>query len=149
MLRVRRTLPRAAAHGHRARGVAHGRHVPLLPMLELFRAYFGIQERDATLTVREKIAGRLLLLDESLRDDLPIFFNLSACPTPIGRCRRIDPETLQRRAYAAVRAIVRADGQREKPRIVLFEDLHWLDAASDGYLAQIVEAPARRGASWW
>jgi class 3 adenylate cyclase len=29
-----------------ARGVAHGRRVPLLPMLELFRAYFGVQEGD-------------------------------------------------------------------------------------------------------
>ena len=123
-----------------ARGVAHGRRVPLLPMLELFRAYFGVQEGDAPLAVREKIAGRLLLLDESLRDDLPIFFNLLGVPDPDRPQPAMDPETLQRRAYAAVRAIVRADGQREKPAILLFEDLHWLDAASDGYLAQIIEA---------
>jgi predicted ATPase len=49
---------------------------------------------------------------------------------------------MQRRAYAAVRAPVRADGQREKPAILYFEDLHWLDAASDAYLAQIIEATA-------
>jgi class 3 adenylate cyclase len=123
-----------------ARGVAHGRRVPLLPMLELFRAYFGIQEGDAPLAVREKIAGRLLLLDERLRDDLPIFFNLLGVPDSDHPQPPMDPEALQRRAYAAVRAIVRADGQREKPGILLFEDLHWLDAVSDGYLAQIVEA---------
>ena len=123
-----------------ARGVAHGRHVPLLPMLELFRAYFGIQEGDAPQAVREKIAGRLLLLDESLRDDLPIFFDLLGVPDPDRPQPAMDPEALQRRAYAALRAIVRADGQREKPAILLFEDLHWLDAASDGYLAQIIEA---------
>src|SRR5262249_60412041 len=65
-----------------ARGVAHGRQVPLLPMLELFRAYFGIQEGDAALAARGKIAGRVLLVDETLRDDLPIFFNLLGVPEP-------------------------------------------------------------------
>ena len=125
-----------------ARGVAHGRHVPMLPMLELFRAYFGVREHDSELAVREKIAGRLLLLDESLREDLPIFFNLLGVPDPDRPLPVTDPEALQRRTFAAVRAIVRADGQREKPAILFFEDLHWLDAASDAYLAQIIEATA-------
>ncbi len=125
-----------------ARGVAHGRRVPLLPMLELFRAFFGIQEGDAALAVREKIAGRLLLLDESLRDDLPIFFNLLGVPDPDRPLPAADPEALQRRAFAALRAMVRGDALREKPAIVLFEDLHWLDATSDAYLAQIIEATA-------
>jgi class 3 adenylate cyclase/tetratricopeptide (TPR) repeat protein len=125
-----------------ARGVAHGRHVPMLPMLELFRAYFGVQEHDSELAVREKIAGRLLLLDESLREDLPIFFNLLGVPDPDRPLPVTDPEALQRRTFAAVRAIVRADGQREKPAILFFEDLHWLDAASDAYLTQIIEATA-------
>jgi len=138
-------LQRCRARGFpivEARGVAHGRNVPLLPMLELFRGYFGIQEHDAELAVREKIAGRLLLLDESLREDLPILFNLLGVPDPERPLPAAAPDELQRRAYAAVRALVRADGQREKPAIVYFEDLHWLDAASDGYLAQIVEATA-------
>lgn len=55
----------------------------------------------------------------------------------------LDPERLQRRTFAAVRALVHADGQREKPAIVYFEDLHWLDAASDAYLAQIITADTR------
>jgi class 3 adenylate cyclase len=129
-----------------ARGVAHGRRVPMLPMLELLRTYFGVKEGDSALAVREKIAGRLLLLDESLRDDLPIFFNLLGVPDPHRPQPTMAPEVLQRRSYAALRAIVRADGQREKPGILLFEDLHWLDAESDGYLAQIIEATeATRG----
>jgi len=28
-------------------GVPHGRNIPLLPILEIFRAYFGISEREA------------------------------------------------------------------------------------------------------
>ena len=43
-------------------------------MLEVFRDYYGITPQDDPRTVREKIAGRLLLLDESFRDALPIIF---------------------------------------------------------------------------
>src|SRR5262245_15287492 len=32
---------------YETRGVAHGKQIPLLPMLELFRAFFGISGRDA------------------------------------------------------------------------------------------------------
>ena len=36
---------RAAFRCSRARGVAHGKSIPMLPMLELWRAFFGITER--------------------------------------------------------------------------------------------------------
>ena len=127
---------------YETRGVAHGKHVPLLPMLALFRAYFGVQENESDSVVRNKISARLLSLDDSLREDLPIFFDLLGVPDPDRPLPAVDPEVLQRRAYAAVRALVSADGERDKPAIVFFEDLHWVDAASDAYLAQIVEASA-------
>jgi AAA ATPase domain/Adenylate and Guanylate cyclase catalytic domain len=51
---------------YEARGVAHGKAVPLLPILESFRNYFGITEQDAPRAARDKIAGRILLLDATL-----------------------------------------------------------------------------------
>jgi AAA ATPase domain len=57
-------------------GFPHGRALALLPMLELFRSFFGITEQDADQVAREKIAGRFLLLDESLREVLPLLFDL-------------------------------------------------------------------------
>src|SRR5262249_28750212 len=61
---------------YETRAVAHGKQIPLLPMLELFRAFLGITGRDAERVAREKIAGRLLLLDERLREQLPLVFDL-------------------------------------------------------------------------
>ena len=51
-------------------------------MLEVFRAYYGITEQDDDATVREKIAGRLLLLDEGLREVLPVMFEFFGVPDP-------------------------------------------------------------------
>ena len=126
---------------YETRGVAHGRQIPLLPMLELFRAFFGITARDAERVAREKIAGRLLLLDERLREELPIVFDLLGVSDPEHPAPPMDPEALQRRLFAVARRIVQADGQRE-PSVLLIEDLHWIDAASEAFLEQIVEANA-------
>ena len=51
-------LERCRAQGIRVnegRAVAHGKNIPLLPMLQVFRSYYGIDERDDPRTVREKI----------------------------------------------------------------------------------------------
>src|SRR6266576_1842796 len=67
----------------RARGIRfaeghappHGKMIPLLPWIDLYRNYFGITEQDDDETARDKIAGRTLRLDESLAESLPILFD--------------------------------------------------------------------------
>ncbi len=126
---------------YEARGLSHGARIPLLPVQELMRDFFGIEERDSERVVREKIAGRTLLLDDKLHDELPIFFDLLGVSDPARPLPEGDPDVLKRRMYAAIRAIVKADGEID-PGVLLVEDLHWLDPASDAVLAQIIEANA-------
>jgi class 3 adenylate cyclase len=64
------------------RAVAHGKNIPYLPMLEVFRGYYSISETDSAQAVREKIAGRLLLTDESLRELLPVVFEFFGVTDP-------------------------------------------------------------------
>jgi predicted ATPase len=45
---------------------AHGKSIPYLPILEIYRNYFGITTQDSAVDARHKLAGALLLLDESL-----------------------------------------------------------------------------------
>ncbi len=61
-------------------GVAHGKALPLLPVLRLFRAFYGITDQDSDATARERIAGRLLLLDDRLRASLPLNFDFMGSP---------------------------------------------------------------------
>ena len=44
-------------------GVSHGRNVPLLPILGLYRETLGLGEGDSPQQAREKIAGRVVLLE--------------------------------------------------------------------------------------
>ena len=63
-------------------GTAHGHRVPLLPVLEMLRGYFGIEESDAEAAARAKVAGRLLLLDDEFREALPVVFDFLGISDP-------------------------------------------------------------------
>ena len=45
-------------------------------MIDLLKAYFAIEARDDTRRMREKVTGRLLSPDESLRPTLPAILAL-------------------------------------------------------------------------
>jgi class 3 adenylate cyclase len=124
------------------RAAAHGKNIPYLPMLEAFRNYFGITDADPDRAVREKIAGRLLLTDESLRELLPVVFEFFGVTDPQRPPPRgMDPEAKQRQLFAALRKEVR-EGTVASQVVTLIEDLHWMDAGSEAFLDQWVDAIA-------
>ncbi|MEA2429951.1 MAG: hypothetical protein QOI19_424, partial [Thermoleophilaceae bacterium] len=120
-------------------GQPHAKSVPLLPVLQLMRAYFDITDHDSDQTARERIAGKLLLLDESFADELPLLFDLLAVPDPDRSLPRMDPEARQRQLLALTKRVSRAQGEH-RPGVNLIEDLHWLDPASEVFLANHIEA---------
>ena len=154
---------RARARGvavHAAACVPHGKMLPFLPVVELLRSYFGIADTDREEEARRKIAGTILLLDAALTEALPLLFDFLGVPDPLQERRggpdrrrgarserrllRMDPEARQRRLVALFRRLVDLRS-RQAPMVVLVEDLHWIDEASEALLAALVEAlPGRR-----
>jgi class 3 adenylate cyclase/tetratricopeptide (TPR) repeat protein len=131
----------------RARGVsvseghcpAHGKTVPYLPLLELLHGVFGIGERDSGSDARRKIAGELLRLDERFTEMLPLILDFLGVPDPERPAPQLGPELHQRQLVAFIRQLVRARSERE-PRVLMIDDAQWIDAGSDAFLAQAVEA---------
>jgi class 3 adenylate cyclase/tetratricopeptide (TPR) repeat protein len=129
-----------------AAGVPHGKQVAFLPVLTLLRGLFGIAERDADAEVRQKIAGALVLLDASFERVLPVWFEFLGAPDPSRPAPQLDPadrERLvadrERLVLEGLRRLVRARSERG-PALLLLEDLHCFDAASEKVLATLVEA---------
>jgi class 3 adenylate cyclase/tetratricopeptide (TPR) repeat protein len=133
--------------GCRAQGIAvyeahcpaHGKAVSFLALLELLRAYFGIVERDSAAEARRKIAGTLVLLDEGLRELLPLVFDFVGVPDPEQPVSRMEPEVRQQRLLAFVRQLFEARGTTGPPSVMLVDDLQWIDPGSDAFLAQVAE----------
>ena len=122
-----------------AHAVAHGKSIPFLPVLEMLRHIFDISEQEADRTAREKIAGRLLLLARDFEDALPFLFDFLGIPDPERPVPRMNPDERQRRLFGILRRLVHARSQRE-PVVMLIEDLHWIDAASEMFLERLVES---------
>ncbi len=117
-----------------------GKRIPLLPVIEMMRAYFGVDEGDDARAAREKIAGRLLLLDESFRDALPVVFDFLGVPDPDRPLpAQMSPEARQRALFGVVRHLVEARAGAG-PGVLLVEDLHWLDPGSEAFLENLVES---------
>jgi class 3 adenylate cyclase/tetratricopeptide (TPR) repeat protein len=127
------------------RGVAHGKSIPMLPMLELWRAFYGITDDDTPEVTRAKIAGRLLLMDDSFRAVLPVLFDVFGVPDPAHPSPALDPEQRQKRIQGVVKRILHDPTYGGGTRVILLEDLHWFDGASDAFLETFVESvPATR-----
>jgi predicted ATPase/class 3 adenylate cyclase len=118
---------------------AHAKSIPLVPVLQFLRNYFEITEQDSDRAARERIAGKLVLLDKSFEDDLPLIFDFLAVPDPLRPAARMDPEARQRQLLGFMKRLTHAQSARE-PTVMVGEDLHWLDAASEVFLANRVEA---------
>ncbi len=123
-----------------AQGVAHGKAVPLLPMLEFYREAFGITAADTDREARQKIAGAVVLLeDDVLREWLPLLFEFLGVPDASRPAPRIDPETRERRLLDLLRRLSVARS-RQEPAVLVFEDLHWIDAATERFVEALADA---------
>ncbi len=122
-----------------ARGVSHGKGIPFLPVLELLRAFFEITDADPDEKAREKVAGRLVLLDPGIQEWLPLLFEFMGIADPDNPPARMDPEARMRRLLEMVKSIVHARSRKETSVLIL-EDLHWIDPGSEAFLSSLVEA---------
>jgi adenylate cyclase len=124
---------------NQAHGVPHGQAIPFFPVLQMIRDYFGITEQESDKAVREKIAGKLLLLDEKFKEALPLLFDFLGVPDPSREAPRMDPEGRQRQLFGVVRRLIHAESERD-PGVILAEDLHWIDGGSEAFLEALIDA---------
>ncbi len=124
-------------HSHRLQGwlvlesasVSYGKATSYLPVIDLLKGYFKIQDRDDLREIREKVTGKLLTLDESLKPTLPAFLALLDVPGDDAAWRTLD----------AVRRLLLREA-REQPLLLIFEDLHWIDGETQALLDGMVDS---------
>ena len=119
--------------------VSYGRATSYLPVIELLKGYFKIQDRDDPREVREKVTGKVLTLDESLRAALPPLLALLEVPVEDPTWRAFDPGQRRQRTLDAVKRLLLREAQ-EQPLVLIFEDLHWIDSETQALLDVLVES---------
>jgi class 3 adenylate cyclase/tetratricopeptide (TPR) repeat protein len=134
-------------HSHRTQGwlvvesgsVSYGKATSFLPMIDLLRSYFQIEAGDEARKIREKVTGRLLSLDRALEPSLLALLWLLDIPIDDSHWQRLDPPQRRQRALDGVKRLLLRESQVQ-PLLVLFEDLHWIDAETQALLDGLVES---------
>jgi predicted ATPase len=119
--------------------VSYGKAASYLPVIDLLKGYFKIQDRDDLREIREKVTGKLLTLDESLKLTLPALLALLDVPVDDAAWGTLDPAERRRRTLDAVKRLLLREA-REQPLLLLFEDLHWIDGETQALLDGLVES---------
>jgi class 3 adenylate cyclase/predicted ATPase len=124
-----------------AYSVSHGKASAWLPVLELLRKYFGIQDADDAATRREELSGVLAVLDPTLQDTLPYLFGLLGIVEGADPIAQMDPQIKKQRTLDAIKRIVVRESLKQ-PLIVIFEDLHWIDEQTQALLDLLADSIA-------
>ena len=119
--------------------VSYGKATGFLPIVDLLRAYFQVEAGDDGRKVREKLTGKLLSLDRALEPSLSPLLWLLDAPIDDPQWQQLDPPQRRRRALEGVKRLLLRESQ-EQPLLVLFEDLHWIDAETQALLDALVES---------
>src|SRR5204862_6712126 len=101
-------------HAHRPQGwlvlesasVSYGKATPYFPVLDLLRRYARVDERDDTRTIRAKVTGQLLTLDETLQDAIPPLLALLDALPDDSPFLRLDPPQRRQRTLAALKRLL-------------------------------------------
>ena len=118
---------------------SHGKASAYLPVVDLLKGYFRIADRDDERTRREKVTGKVLALERTLEDTLPHLFALLGIPFDHAGLDEMDPSIRRRRTREAVKSLIVRESLNQ-PLIVIFEDLHWIDAESEALLNLLAES---------
>ena len=121
--------------------VSHGQNSPYLPLIELLKEYFQIEPGDDERSRRQKVLGHVLDLDRSLEETLPYLFALLGIEDHESSLQQMDAQIRRTRTFDALKRLFLRESLNQ-PLTLVFEDLHWIDNETQGFLDTLSESVA-------
>jgi tetratricopeptide (TPR) repeat protein len=134
-------------HSHRMQGwrvlesasVSYGKATPYFPVIDLLKRYCQIDDGDAVRTIRARVTGQVLTLDETLQDTLPALLALLDVLPDDSPFLHLDPSQRRQRTLKALRRVLLRESQVQ-PLLLVFEDLHWIDSETQALLDRLIDS---------
>ena len=135
-------------HSHRTQGwlvlesasAAYGKATPYFPVLDLLKRYANVEEHDNPRTIRARVTGQVLTLDDTLQDTIPALLSLLDALPEENPFLLLEPTQRRQRTLAALKRVLLRESQAQ-PLLLLFEDLHWIDSETQALLDSLVVCP--------
>ena len=134
-------------HSHRTQGwrvlesasVSYGKATPYFPVVDLLKRYVHLEDGDDARTIRAKVTGHILTLDETLHATIPAVISLLDALPDDSPFLQLDPSQRRQRTLDALKRILLRESQVQ-PLVLVFEDLHWIDSETQALLNSLGES---------
>ena len=116
----------------------YGGSMPYLPVLDLLRSYFNINEGDQELDIKNKVTKKLAILPEKLTSYIPSFQDILSLSVDDERYPQMYPGEKKARVFEALRDLFISESEIN-PLILAVEDLHWIDKTSEAFISYLID----------
>ena len=132
-------VPPPGLAGLESASVSYGKATPYFPVIDLLKRYSHVDDSDDPRTIRAKMTGQILALDETLHDTLPALLALLDALPADSPFAQLDPPQRRRRTRDALKRVLLRESQVQ-PLLLVWEDLHWIDSETQALLDSLVES---------
>src|SRR5438093_546399 len=115
------------------------RATPYFPVVALLKRYVHVEDADEPRTVRAKVTGQVLTLDEALQEAIPALLWLLDVLPDDSPFLTLEPAQRRQRTREALKRILLRESQVQ-PLLLVFEDLHWIDTETQALLDSLIES---------
>lgn len=118
--------------------VPYGQATAYFPVIDLLKHYVHIEDHDEPDTIRAKVTGHVLALDAGLQESIPALLSLLHALPEESPFLMLDPPQRRQRTLDALKRVFWRESQ-VRPLVLVFEDLHWIDAETQALLDGLIE----------
>jgi class 3 adenylate cyclase/tetratricopeptide (TPR) repeat protein len=119
----------------------YGEAIAYLPILDILRHYFDIHEAEDQRVIKEKMEEKISALKGDLKSLLPPLHEVLSLSVEDESYATLEPQTRRRMVFEAISNLL-ITVSREKPLILVVEDLHWVDKTSEELLTYLIDGLA-------
>ncbi|MGH7789197.1 MAG: ATP-binding protein, partial [Candidatus Binatia bacterium] len=133
---------RLADRPHRwieGRCASYGMATPFLPLIDGLRRQLAIDDSDDEAGARVKVEAEVARLGGDLAWTLPFVKQLLSLEAGDPAAAALDSASRRSELFRALRALLLRDAELA-PLVVVIEDLHWIDPASEEWLSFVADA---------
>jgi class 3 adenylate cyclase/tetratricopeptide (TPR) repeat protein len=142
MYEFRHTLDRNKITVLEGRCQSYAKDTPYFSIINALRRGLRLREEDTTGELLEKTVTGIQAIDQTLEQYLPLYLHLLSIPSeeyPLPK--HLHGQELKN-AFQDALAAVNVLNSKRKPMVLILEDWHWVDEASDSALRHIVSVIA-------
>src|SRR5213596_3560518 len=118
--------------------ISFGQSIPFLPIVQMLKRNFGIEDHDSEERIVARVHHGVAFLGEEAASVEALLRYLLAVDPGDPAVAALDPVQRRARVVTAIHRLT-ATGSRRRPIVLVVEDAHWIDGASEDFLKSLTE----------